>query len=117
MVTAQLTKGQNGPLPLTALSIAVEVAAAADLAALLVTDKGTVRPDAEFVFFDQLSGPGVRLQPGSDGRPGVLAVSLTAVPADITQIRAVVTLDAPNTTAIRMASPANRANRRFAGAA
>ncbi|MEV4125813.1 VWA domain-containing protein [Nocardia sp. NPDC049707] len=105
MATAQLTKGQNGPLPLTDLSISVEVAAAADLAALLVTDKSTVRSDADFVFFNQLSGPGVRLQPGSDGRPGVLAVSLTAVPADITQIRAVVALDAPNTTFGQLPAP------------
>lgn len=92
MIT-QLTRGQNGPLAHTELLVSVEVAAAADLAAILVTERGVVRSDADFVFYNQPGGPGVRLQPGPDGRPGELRVSLSAVPADIAQIRVVVALD------------------------
>ncbi len=86
-----LTKGQNGPLAGTEVDISVELAAAGDLSALLVTDSGKVRSDADFVFFNQPSGPGVTLQPGAG--VGTLHLSLGAVPADISQIRAVVTLE------------------------
>ncbi|MEV3964666.1 VWA domain-containing protein [Nocardia sp. NPDC050193] len=92
MIT-QLARGQNGPLAHTELLVSVEAAAAADLAAILVTERGVVRSEADFVFYNQPGGPGVRLQPGPDGRPGELRVSLPAVPADIAQIRVVVALD------------------------
>lgn len=92
-VITQLTRGQNGPLARTELLVSVEVAAAADLAAILVTEQGVVRSDADFVFYNQPEGPGVHLRPGPDGRPSELRVSLPAVPADIAQIRVVVALD------------------------
>ncbi|MGW5385086.1 VWA domain-containing protein [Nocardia sp. NPDC003963] len=92
-MTTQLARGQNGPLAHTELRVSVEVAAAADLAAMLVTEQGMVRSEADFVFYNQPDGPGVRLQPGHDGQPGELRVSLPAVPADIAQIRVVVALD------------------------
>jgi stress response protein SCP2 len=97
-MTAQLTKGQNGPLSATDVVVSVQLAAAADLSALLVKSDGKVRSDADFVFFNQPTGPGVRLQPGPAGQPASLAVSLNAVPADIAKVRAVITLDNPNTT-------------------
>ncbi|WP_196054721.1 TerD family protein [Nocardia aurantiaca] len=92
-MSAVLVKGQNGPLSVHDLVISVQVAAPADLSALLVTPAGTVRSDADFVFFNQPSGPGVTLRPGAPGQPAVLAVSLDAIPADIEQLRAVITLD------------------------
>ncbi|MEV6096549.1 TerD family protein [Nocardia sp. NPDC051981] len=92
-MSAVLVKGQNGPLSVHDLVISVQVAAPADLSALLVTAAGTVRSDADFVFFNQPSGPGVTLRPGPPGQPAVLAVSLDAIPADIEQLRAVITLD------------------------
>ncbi|MFT4086031.1 MAG: TerD family protein [Gordonia sp. (in: high G+C Gram-positive bacteria)] len=84
---SSLTKGQNAPLPSADVVVAVEVGAAADLSALLVTDSGKVRTDADFVFFNQPTGPGVQLQNGQ------LRISTAAVPSDITAIRAVITLD------------------------
>ncbi len=97
-MSAPLTKGQNGPLTVNDVLVSVQLAVPADLSALLVAENGKVRTDADFVFFNQPTGPGVRLQPGPAGQPASLAVSLSAVPADIAQIRAVITLDNPNST-------------------
>ncbi|MEU1995376.1 TerD family protein [Nocardia gamkensis] len=95
-MSATLAKGQNGPLATNDVVISVQLTAPADLSALLVTERGKVRSDADFVFFNQPSGPGVNLQPAPAGQPASLAVSLNAVPADIDQIRAVITLDDAN---------------------
>ena len=57
-----LTKGQNGPLPTPDVIVTVDLATAADLSALLVTDRGVVRTDDDFVFYNQPTGPGVRLE-------------------------------------------------------
>lgn len=104
-MSAPLAKGQNGPLNVNEVQVSVQLNAAADLSALLVTDSGKVRSDADFVFFNQPTGPGVRLQPGQAGQPASLSVSLSAVPSDITQIRAVITLDDANTTFGQSAAP------------
>jgi stress response protein SCP2 len=104
-LTTQLSKGQNGPLTATDLVISVQLSAPADLSALLVTENGKVRSDADFVFFNQPTGPGVRLQPGAAGQPASLGVTLSAVPADIARVRAVITLDNPSTTFGASAAP------------
>lgn len=104
-MTASLAKGQNGPLNVNDVQVSVQLSAAADLSALLVTDSGKVRSDADFVFFNQPSGPGVQLTPGPSGQPATLSVALSAVPADIAQIRAVITLDDANSTFGQSASP------------
>lgn len=87
-----LGKGQNAPLASTTVVLTVDVAAPADLSALLVTASGRVRSDADFVFYNQPTGPGVRLLQG----PGRLEVDLDAVPREVEQVRAVVTLDDAN---------------------
>ncbi|MFI6871198.1 TerD family protein [Nocardia sp. NPDC050406] len=94
-MSATLVKGQNGPLTVNDVVVSVEIGAPADVSALLVTENGKVRSDADFVFFNQPTGPGVQLQPAPSGQPAALAVSLSGVPADIAQIRAVITLDTP----------------------
>ena len=104
-MSAPLAKGQNGPITVHDVRVSVQLSAAADLSALLVTDNGKVRSDADFVFFNQPSGPGVRLEPGQAGQPASLSVSLAAVPADIAQIRAVITLDDTNSTFGQSAPP------------
>ncbi|WP_245551183.1 VWA domain-containing protein [Nocardia paucivorans] len=103
--TMSLVKGQNGPLEIDDLVISVEVAALADLCALLVDDRDKVRSDADFVFYNQPTGPGVRLRPGTGGQPAALEVSTAAVPADIAQIRIVTTLDDPTNTFGRIPPP------------
>ncbi|MFB8277286.1 vWA domain-containing protein [Nocardia colli] len=96
---AALVKGQNGALAQPRVVVSVRSAAAVDVSALLVTAAGTVRSDADFVFFNQPEAPGVVL------RSGVLEVSFAEVPADIAQLRAVVTLDDPGATFGRFAAP------------
>lgn len=89
-MTAQiLAKGQNAAVTASTVVLTVDVAAAADLSALLVTTSGKVRSDGDFVFYNQPEGAGVRLRTG----PARLEVDLAAVPADVEQVRAVVTLD------------------------
>ncbi|NKY37941.1 stress protein [Nocardia speluncae] len=104
-MSATLAKGQNGPLATNDVVISIQLAAPADLSALLVTEQGNVRSDADFVFYNQPSGPGVELRPGPAGQPAALVVNLAAVPADIAQVRAVITLDDPNTNFGQFAPP------------
>ncbi|MGW5453610.1 TerD family protein [Nocardia sp. NPDC003979] len=104
-MSATLAKGQNGPLAVSDVVISLQLTAPADLSALLVTEQGKVRTDADFVFYNQPSGPGVDLRPGPAGQPASLAVSLPAVPAEIDQIRAVITLDDANSNFGRFAPP------------
>lgn len=104
-MSATLAKGQNGPLATNDVVISVQLTAPADISALLVTERGKVRSDADFVFFNQPSGPGVNLQPAPAGQPASLAVSLNQVPGDIDQIRAVITLDDASASFGRFAPP------------
>ncbi|WP_181698605.1 TerD family protein [Nocardia sp. GTS18] len=104
-MSATLAKGQNGPLAVSDVVISLQLTAPADLSALLVTEQGKVRTDADFVFYNQPSGPGVDLRPGPAGQPASLAVSLSAVPAEIDQIRAVITLDDATSNFGRFAPP------------
>lgn len=104
-MSATLTKGQNGPLSTDGLVISVQLTAPADLSALLVTERGKVRTDADFVFYNQPIGPGVNLVPGAAGQAASLSITLSALPADIDQIRAVITLDDANTSFGAFAPP------------
>ncbi|MGV9748549.1 vWA domain-containing protein [Nocardia farcinica] len=91
MVTS-LVKGQNALLESERVVVSLRTEAAADVSALLVTAAGTVRSDADFVFYNQPVAPGVRLVAGS---PAALEISPAQLPADIAQVRAVLTLDDP----------------------
>lgn len=103
-----LSKGQNGPLTASDVVVSLELTTPADLSALLVKADGKVRSDADFVFFNQPTGPGVRLVPGAPGQAASLAVSLAQVPADIDQVRAVITLDDASSHFGRFAPPTAR---------
>ncbi|WP_435827031.1 vWA domain-containing protein [Nocardia fluminea] len=98
-MAAALVKGQNAALVAGQVVLSVRGGVAADLSALLVTDAGKVRSDADFVFFNQPQAPGVRLH-GAE-----LEVSLGAVPVEIAQIRAVITVAAEGDTFGAAASP------------
>ncbi|MGX7722846.1 TerD family protein [Rhodococcus pyridinivorans] len=103
-----LSKGQNGPLTASDVVVSLELTTPADLSALLVKADGKVRSDADFVFFNQPTGPGVRLVSGAPGQAASLAVSLAQVPADIDQVRAVITLDDASSNFGRFAPPTAR---------
>ncbi|MGW6725832.1 vWA domain-containing protein [Nocardia sp. NPDC055029] len=91
-MAAALVKGQNAGLTQPEVVLTVRGGVAADLSALLVTGTGKVRSDADFVFFNQPQAPGVRLS------GAVLTVSPGVVPAEIEQIRAVITVAAAGDT-------------------
>jgi uncharacterized protein YkwD/stress response protein SCP2 len=84
---AELVAGANMPLPEGA--VRVRVAGPFDLSALVVGSDGKVSGDADFVFYNQPSTPGVRL--AGDGltveatrlRRGATRVVLVASPADL----------------------------------
>lgn len=98
-MAAALVKGQNAGLEPGEVVLSVRGGVAADLSALLVTEAGKVRSDADFVFFNQPQAPGVRLN-GSG-----LEISLGAVPGEIARIRAVITVAAQGDTFGTAASP------------
>lgn len=106
-MAAALVKGQNAGLEPGEVVLSVRGGVAADLSALLVTEAGKVRSDADFVFFNQPQAPGVRLNGAG------LEISLGAVPGEIAQIRAVITVaaqgDTFGTAAAPVASVADRA--------
>ncbi|NMO03460.1 TerD family protein [Gordonia sp. TBRC 11910] len=100
---SDLAKGQNGPLSTSNLSVSMTLTAPADLSALLVTAAGKVRSDADFVFYNQPTGPGVTLSSGPSG--ATLQINTDNVPSDIDQIRAVITLDDASSNFGRFPAP------------
>lgn len=93
MSAVHLAKGQNAPLPATEIEVVVEVAAAADLSALLLTAAGKVRGDQDIVFYNQPDGPGIRCLPPTNGQPWRLQLRLNETPAAVEKIRVVTSLD------------------------
>lgn len=104
----ELTKGGNAPLESAAVVVTVEVAAAADLSALLVTESGRVRSDADFVFYNQPTGPGVRCLQPAGGQGWKVEVDTSALPADVHAVRIVTSLDDPGQRFGRLPAPVAR---------
>ncbi|WP_107654972.1 vWA domain-containing protein [Nocardia suismassiliense] len=96
---AALVKGENGSLAQSRVVVSVRSAAAIEVSALLVTAAGTVRSDADFVFFNQPTAPGVLLAAAA------LEVSFADLPAEIEQLRVVITLDEPGAAFGEFAAP------------
>ncbi|MEV0732134.1 TerD family protein [Polymorphospora sp. NPDC050346] len=88
-----LVKGQNVPLTVARLRVTVETPGPADLSALLLTDSGRVRTDADFVFYNQPDGPGASCRPAAGGRPACVEVDLAAVPAEVGKVLVAVSVD------------------------
>jgi stress response protein SCP2 len=75
-----LAKGANAPLPPGPVAVRVAAAAPVDISALLVTAEGTVRGDADFVFYNQPTAPGVRYHPaGVDVEPREVDAAIVRV--------------------------------------
>lgn len=93
-----MTPGSN--LPLNAVSVTVDVAAPVrlDVSALLLTADGKVRSDADFIFFNQPSGPGVTYRSGGGAAPDSVTVDTSAVPPGIERIVVTASPDAAGQT-------------------
>lgn len=92
-MSVTLTKGANCSLPVTRVVVEVSAAVPVDVSALLLARSEKVRSDADFVFYNQPSGPGVRFEPGGGGRAPAVHVDLEAVPADVHTVVIALSLD------------------------
>ena len=91
----ELSRGANCPLPSPVVTLSVACASAVDVSALLVAEDGKVRSDADMVFYNAPTGPGVRYLPAAQGPRGVDAVTVdtAAVPADVAKVVVTASLD------------------------
>lgn len=89
----QLAKGANHPLGAASVVVELATAAAVDVSALLLDATGSVRSDADFVFYNQPSAPGVTFRPGAPGSAASVQVDTSGVPADIVRVVVVASLD------------------------
>ncbi|MEU2822168.1 MULTISPECIES: TerD family protein [unclassified Streptomyces] len=93
-----MTPGSN--IPLSAARVAVDVAAPVrlDVSGLLLTADGKVRSDADFIFYNQPSGPGVTYRGGGGSAPDAIVVDTAAVPPGIEKIVVTASPDAAGQT-------------------
>ncbi|AXE25874.1 TerD family protein [Streptomyces globosus] len=93
-----MTPGSN--LPLEAVRVTVEVAAPVrlDVSGLLLAADGKVRSDADFVFYNQPSGPGVSHRSGGGAGPDSVTVDTAALPPDIERVVVTASPDAAGQT-------------------
>jgi len=109
---SELVPGGNMPLPGGPLT--VRVPGPFDVSALITDDGGKVGGDADFVFFNQPSAPGARLDGDTLSvdpprlRPGATKVTVVVSPAD--PATALGGLPAP---ALHLSAPDGRALARF----
>ncbi len=75
-MTERLAKGQNVVWAAPTCVVRVEASVPVDVSALLLGANGKVRTDSDFVFYNNPSGPGVRL-----GSSGDITMTLPAVQA------------------------------------
>ncbi|NJQ02139.1 TerD family protein [Streptomyces zingiberis] len=93
-----MTPGSNLPLSVPRVTVDVTAPARLDVSGLLLTPDGKVRSDADFVFYNQPTGPGVTHRAGGGSAPDTITVDTAAVPPDIEKVVVTASLDAPGAT-------------------
>ncbi|MFD8914080.1 TerD family protein [Streptomyces sp. NPDC059575] len=93
-----MTPGSNVPLPAARVSVDVAAPVRLDVSGLLLTADGKVRSDADFIFYNQPSGPGVAYTSGGGTAPDSITVDTAAVPPDIEKIVVTASPDAAGQT-------------------
>ncbi|MFG2999965.1 TerD family protein [Streptomyces sp. NPDC048340] len=93
-----MTPGSN--LPLNTVRVTVDVAAPVrlDVSGLLLTADGKVRSDADFIFYNQPSGPGITYRSGGGAAPDSITVDTGALPPGIERIVVTASPDAAGQT-------------------
>lgn len=86
-----LTAGENRPLPSSAVTVSVRSASPVNTSAILLTDAGRVRTDADLIFYNQPAGPGVGYR--SDGSADIISIDTAALPRDIVTVVVAASLD------------------------
>ena len=91
----ELSRGANTAVPSAQLTVSVACDSPVDVSALLIAADGKVRTDADFVFYNNATGPGVTYLPAAQGPRGVDAVRVdtTLVPAQIDKVVVTASLD------------------------
>lgn len=88
-----LSKGANAPLSVDVVTVQVSCTSPVDVSALLLTEQGKVRSDADMVFYNQPDGPGVTYRQATGAAPDLLIVTLAQVPAGIDKVVVTASLD------------------------
>jgi uncharacterized protein (AIM24 family)/stress response protein SCP2 len=92
----ELAPGENNPLPSPQISVSVSCASPVNTSAVLLTRNGRVRSDADLIFYNQSSGPGVGYR--STGAADVISIDTARIPPDIETIAITASLDGTGPT-------------------
>ena len=82
----ELSRGANTAIPSPLVTVSVACDSPVDVSALLVGADGKVRQEADFIFYNHPTGPGVTYLPAAQGPRGVDAVRVDAVRVDTTAL-------------------------------
>ncbi|MFD9359270.1 TerD family protein, partial [Streptomyces sp. NPDC060031] len=93
-----MTPGSNLPLPSVSVTVDVAAPVRLDVSGLLLTADGKVRSDADFIFYNQPSGPGVTYRSGGGAAPDSITVDTGALPPGIERIVVTASPDAAGQT-------------------
>ncbi|MFD3541222.1 TerD family protein [Streptomyces sp. NPDC058662] len=93
-----MTPGSNLPLDTTRVTVDVAAPVRLDVSGLLLTADGKVRSDADFIFYNQPSGPGVSHRSGGGSAPDSITVDTAALPPGIERIVVTASPDAAGQT-------------------
>ncbi|MFD0376100.1 TerD family protein [Streptomyces sp. NPDC127112] len=81
-----MTPGSNLPLNTTVVTVDVAAPVRLDVSGLLLAADGKVRSDADFIFYNQPTGPGVSYRSGGGAAPDSITVDTGALPPGIERI-------------------------------
>lgn len=87
----QLAPGENAPLPAQVVAVSVRSATPVNTSAVLLAANGRVRSDADLIFYNQPSGPGVSYR--SAGTADVISIDTTRLPPDVETVAIAASLD------------------------
>ncbi|THA49293.1 TerD family protein, partial [Streptomyces sp. A1136] len=93
-----MTPGSNLPLDTVRVTIDVAAPVRLDVSGLLLAADGKVRSDADFIFYNQPSGPGVSYRSGGGSTPDSITVDTSALPPGIERIVVTASPDAAGQT-------------------
>ncbi|MFF5707064.1 TerD family protein [Streptomyces sp. NPDC012794] len=93
-----MTPGSNLPLDTARVTVDVAAPVRLDVSGLLLTADGKVRSDADFIFYNQPSGPGVEYRSGGGSAPDSITVDTGALPPGIERIVVTASPDAAGQT-------------------
>ncbi|MFF4578981.1 TerD family protein [Streptomyces sp. NPDC001389] len=93
-----MTPGSNLPLDTTRVTVDVAAPVRLDVSGLLLAADGKVRSDADFIFYNQPSGPGVSHRSGGGTAPDSITVDTGALPPGIERIVVTASPDAAGQT-------------------